>query len=132
MSQENVNVARQCIDAYNRRDLDALRALNHPDLELDWTKSRSWLAGVYQGRDAALRFYQDYFDAFEDILIEPDCFMDAGDSVVIPNVSRLRGRDGIEVLARSALLVTLRDRKLIRVCLHQETADALAATGLRE
>jgi hypothetical protein len=35
MSHENVEIAKQVIDAHNRRDLDALRTLNDPSMELD-------------------------------------------------------------------------------------------------
>ena len=130
MSQANVEIAKQAIDAYDRRDLDALRMLNDPNVEVDWSASRGVEAGVYRGIDAALRFYQGYFDAFEEIHIEPDCFVDAGESVVVPNRSRSRGREGIEVFARSAFVFTFRDGRVIRVCLYQEREQALEAVGL--
>src|SRR5271169_3544941 len=104
MSQENVDIVRQSIDAYNRRDIDGIRAFNHQDIVLDWSASRGWVAGVYRGTDAVIAFFEDYFDAFEEILIEPAGFIDAGASVVVPNLSRSRGRDGIEVLARSTFV----------------------------
>jgi ketosteroid isomerase-like protein len=130
MSRANVEVVREALDAYTRRDLDALRALSDPDLELDWSASRGWLAGVYRGLDEALRFYAGYFEAFDEIVIEPDRFIEAGDSVVVPNVARQRGRDGIEVSARSTLVFTVRNRRLTRICLYQETEQALEAVGL--
>jgi hypothetical protein len=34
MSQEKVEVVRRAIDAYNRRDFEAMRALGRPDVEL--------------------------------------------------------------------------------------------------
>jgi hypothetical protein len=40
MSQENVEIAERGLDAFNQRDLEALRALNDPDVELDWSASR--------------------------------------------------------------------------------------------
>jgi ketosteroid isomerase-like protein len=132
MSQENVEIIRQALDAYSRRDIEALRALADPEIELDWSASVGWLAGVYRGFNETLRFYEDYFDAFEAIVIEADRFIDAGESVVVPNVAHQRGRDGIEVSARSTLVFTLRDRKLIRICLYQETHQALEALGLAE
>ena len=55
-----------------------------------------------------------------------------GDSVVVPNVVYQRGRDDIEVSARSTLLYTLRDGKVTRVCLFQEEDEALKAVGLAE
>jgi ketosteroid isomerase-like protein len=132
MSQENVEIVRQSLDAYSQRDLDALRALNDPDMVLDWSASRGWLAGVYRGFDEALRFYDGYFEAFDEILIKPERFIDAGDSVVVPNVAHQRGRDGIEVSARSTLVFTIRNRKITRLCLYQETEQALKAVGLAE
>jgi ketosteroid isomerase-like protein len=132
MSQENVELARQSLDAYARRDVEALRALNHPDMELDWSASHGFQAGVYRGFDAALRFYEEYFDAFQEIVFEPLSFIDAGDSVVVPNVAHQRGRDGIEVSARSALVFTVRGSRISRICLYQETEEALKAVGLRD
>jgi ketosteroid isomerase-like protein len=132
MSQENVEITRQAIDAYTRRDLEALRAVADPEIELDWSASLSWLAGIYRGLEETLRFYEGYFEAFEAIVIEADRFIDAGESVVVPNVAHQRGRDGIEVSARSTLVFTVRNRKLIRICLYQETEQALEAVGLAE
>ena len=132
MSQENVEVARQALDAFSRRDVDAMRALNHPDMELDWSASHGFQAGVYRGFDAALRFWAEYFEAFQEIVFEPISFIDAGESVVVPNVARQRGRDGIEVSARSALVYTVRSRRITRICLYQETEEALKAVGLEE
>jgi ketosteroid isomerase-like protein len=34
MSQENVEIVTRALDAYGRRDLELLRALNDPDVEL--------------------------------------------------------------------------------------------------
>jgi ketosteroid isomerase-like protein len=130
MSQENVEIARQAIDAYTRRDLEGVRGLADPGIELDWSASRGWLAGVYGGVEETLRFYEGYFEAFDEIVIEPDRFIDAGDSVVVPNVAHQKGRDGIEVSARSTLVFTVRNHRLIRVCLYQETDQALRAVGL--
>ena len=74
---------------------------------------------MYRGIDAVLRFYADYFDTFERVVIEPECFVEAGQSVVIPNVARMRGRDGIEVAARSTLAFTVLAGKVSCIRLHQ-------------
>lgn len=132
MSQENLEIVRQALDAYARRDIATLRALNDPEMELDWSASRGWLAGVYRGFDDALRFYEGYFEAFEEIVFELDRILAAGESVVVPNVARQRGRDGIEVSARSVLVFTLRERKIVRICLYQAESQALKDVGLAE
>jgi ketosteroid isomerase-like protein len=39
MSQENIETVRATLDAFKRRDLQALRALIDPDVEMDWSAS---------------------------------------------------------------------------------------------
>jgi len=132
MARENVEVVKRVIDAYNRRDFAGLEALTHPDVELDWTASRGFVAGVYRGFDEFQRFWKSYFDTFEEIAAEPERFIDAGESVVVPNLARMRGRDGIEVSARSAIVFTFRSHRITRMCLYQETDEALKAVGRAE
>ncbi|TMK41417.1 MAG: nuclear transport factor 2 family protein [Actinobacteria bacterium] len=131
VSRENIELTRQVIEAYNRRDIEAIRALNDPDVELDWSASRGFDAGVYRGIGAVLDFYDNFYDTFEAVTVEPQRFIEAGDSVVVPNSGRVRGREGIEAIARSALVFTFRDNRVARVCLYQETENALEAVGLR-
>jgi ketosteroid isomerase-like protein len=132
MSQENVEIVQRAIAAYNRRDFEAMRALNHPDVELDWSASRGLQAGVYQGWGEVMRMYQNFLETFQDVAIEPDRFIESGDLVVVPNSAQIRGRDGIETVARSALVFEVRSGRLARICLYQEMREALEAVGLRE
>jgi hypothetical protein len=39
MSQENVELVRKSMIAFAERDVDALRELNDPEVELDWSAS---------------------------------------------------------------------------------------------
>lgn len=127
MSSASVEVVRRAIAAYNRRDLGSLRQLNHPDVEVDWSASRGFDAGVYKGLSEVLAFFQTYFDTFDQLRIEAQEFIESGESVVVPNVAHIRGRDGIEAVARSALVFEVRGGQVTRICLYQEAADALAA-----
>jgi hypothetical protein len=69
---------------------------------------------------------------FELVVIEPERFIESGDSVVVPNSTQMRGRGGVETVARSTLLFEVRRGRIIRICLYQEMREALAAVGLRE
>jgi ketosteroid isomerase-like protein len=82
-------------------------------------------------RDETDRFWLT-FETFESVVFTPDRFIDAGDSVVVPNTSRFRGRDGIETVARSALVYELRGGRVARIRLYQDTAEALAAVELAQ
>jgi ketosteroid isomerase-like protein len=132
MSQENVELAKQAIGAFERRDIEALRALNDSKVELDWSASVGPEGGVHKGMDDVLRFWANYFEAFNEIAIRVDRFIDAGDSIVIPNTSRSVGRNGIEVFARSTFVLTMLGRKVVRIALYQETEQALKAVARRE
>jgi ketosteroid isomerase-like protein len=129
---ENLEVVRRSLDAYSRRDIKTLREIIDPDVELDWSASLGELAGVPRGIDAVLRFYSGWYAMFEMTVIEPERFVETGDLVIVPNVARLRGREEIEVLARSAFVFTVRNRRITHVCLYQETSEAVKAAGLEE
>ena len=132
MSQENVELVRSAIAAYNQRDFEAMRALNQPDVQVDWSASRGLEAGVYQGWEEVMRLYQSFFEMFEEVTLEPERFIESGDSVVVPNSARVRGRDGIQTVARSTFVFEVRGGRVARVCLYQETHEALEAVGLSE
>jgi ketosteroid isomerase-like protein len=127
---ENVELVKRSLAAYSARDFEALRGMTRPDVELDWSASRGLDAGVYRGQDDVFGFYRNFLDTFEKIVIEPDRFIESGDSVVVPNTAFLRGRDGIETVARSAFVFELRGERIARICLYQETQEALEAVGL--
>jgi ketosteroid isomerase-like protein len=57
---------------------------------------------------------------------------EAGSEVVVPNTAHMRGRDGIEVSARSTFVFTVESGQITRLRLFQERAEALEAAGLRE
>jgi ketosteroid isomerase-like protein len=132
MSQENVDLVRRSIAAYNERDFDAIEPLTHPDVELDWSASRGLEARIYKGWEEVLRFYQNFLDTFEEVKIEADRFIESGNSVIVPNTSQNRGRDGILTTASSAFVFTVRDGLIARIRLHQELPEALEAAGLAE
>jgi limonene-1,2-epoxide hydrolase len=46
MSQENVEIVRRAIEAFNREDFDAALQDAAPDMALDWSHSRGPNAGM--------------------------------------------------------------------------------------
>ena len=130
-SQENIEVVRRAIDAFNERDLDvALRDVD-AEAEIDWSRSRGVEVGIYRGYDACRRFWSNLIDTFDRVTVAADEFIDRGDKVVVPNRASMVGRGGIEVAARSTTVVTLRRGRIVGWTLYQETAEALEAAGLR-
>ena len=104
----------------------------HPDAEIDWSRSRGPLNGVYRGEGLHEVFWDEFWSTFEDIELETHNFMDSGSEVVFANTAHMRGREGIEVSARSTLVFTVENGRITRLRLFQERAEALAAAGLSE
>jgi ketosteroid isomerase-like protein len=134
MSRENVEIVRRSTDAYNRRDLDGIVENWADDAVFDWSNSRGLEAGVYRGHDEIRAFAQRFLAAWDEVRME---FVDDpveinDDLVAAENVTYLRGRDGIEVQARSTWLIRFRDGEQTSLTMYQTKQEALEAAGLSE
>ena len=83
MSQENVEIVQAVFDAWNARDMDAVRELYDPDVVMrgveDWPEP-----GPYMGRDALMGEWEQIREAWNADLLEPiSDFIDAADRVVV-------------------------------------------------
>src|SRR3954447_23883109 len=107
MSNENVEAVRRNIEAWNRRDLTTWLASFRPDAEIDWSRSRGPLKGVYRGQGEHEAFWGEFWSTFEDIQLETHSLTEAGAEVVFSNTGHMRGREGIEVSARSTQVFTV-------------------------
>ena len=132
MSQENVEVVRRGIEAFNRRDLKTWLTTFRSDAEIDWSRARGPLKGVYRGHRELEEFFNVLWSTFEEGRIETHGIAEAGPVVVVTNTAHFRGRDGIEVIGRSAFLFTLENGQITCLRLFQEPPEALEAAGLRE
>ena len=133
MSQENVEIVRRGVDAYNHGDLDRILEEWAPDAVLDWSNSRGLDAGVFRGHDEIRAFWQRFLTAFDAARLEIDDPVEVEDGrLIVENVGYFRGRDGIEVQARSAWLVTIRDGETTSLTLYQTKQEAVEAAGLRD
>jgi ketosteroid isomerase-like protein len=132
MSQVNVEIVRRSMAAWNGRDLTTWTASFRAAAEIDWSRSRAPFKGVYRGRDGIETFWGVFWSTFDDVQIEAHGFTEVGSEVVVPNTVHMRGREGIEVIARTALVFWVENGQITRLRLFQEQAEALEAVGLRE
>ena len=93
MSQENVEIVSAAIEAFNRRDFDALSGFLAPDAELDWSRATGPLQGVF-GRDQVRSFWDEFVGTWESVRIEPDEFIQAREQVVVPVTGTCGGATG--------------------------------------
>jgi ketosteroid isomerase-like protein len=132
MSQQNVDKARAFIAAYNRRDFDA--AVESFDPEIEWVlPARQW-SDSCRGPDEVIRFWEGIDETFEDLKLQPQEFVDAGDRVAtrLRHFGRGKG-SGIEIDAELYhQVVTFRAGRMVRIEYFGEWSDALEAAGLEE
>ena len=123
-------VVEAWLDAWNSDEPERSLVYIDPEAEIDWSESRAPWAQNYHGRDGGLRLFHEIRDAFESSRLEVHDYVVVGDRVGMRNTSHLRGREGIEVVARSTIVFTVRDDKIVTIRLFQEHDDALRALGV--
>jgi len=129
--QENVEIVKAAYDAFNREDWDAVFKDAAPGCETDFSRAVGPWRGVF-GLDQIRRVVEEFGETWESARWEPHEFIEAGDLVVVPGTQHVKGRGGIEVVARGAFVWTIRNGAIERVSMYQERQDALEALGLSE
>jgi ketosteroid isomerase-like protein len=133
MSQENVEIVREALEAFNSGELAQILALTHPRFVAEVPPEVSAEPDVYRGEDGIRRYLSSFQDVMEDIGFAAERFWDAGDSIVVALRLTARGREtAIAVEQRTTGVWTVRDGKVIRIRAYATRAEALAAVGLEE
>ena len=102
MSEENVELVRRALDAWNQQDEETALQLFSPDAELD-ASGRILNPDIYTGIDGLMRFRRDIAEAWDRFEVEIEDLFDSGSLVVVFVRSLGKGRaSGIEVDFRSA------------------------------
>jgi ketosteroid isomerase-like protein len=134
MSQENVEVVRRVVKAFNRQDWATWNSLYHADAE--WFDPPEVPgSGVHRGRRSIRQYFDELLEiAAEGFKIEVDALEDlGGDCVLIRGRTVLVARgSGIPIDAKVFQLVDLRDGRVRSVRNFRSGTEALEAAGLRE
>jgi ketosteroid isomerase-like protein len=127
----NIELARQAIDAMNRRDVDWLIAHAAPDLELH-ARGVANEPVKYTGVAGIRENLHDVGEIWESIEHVPEDVREVGDRVIAIVRRRLRGRgSGVEVEDRIGIVWELRDGLAVRIWSYRDPDEALASVGLR-
>jgi ketosteroid isomerase-like protein len=146
MSKENVDVAREWYEVFNRwlqsywanpeRPLgetpgtDGVFDRMDPEVEWDWL----FTPETFQGRDQLLRAAADWIETVDAWQVEVEEVINGTGGrvvVIVRVVARGRG-SGAPVHQRVFSAITIRDGKIARIHDHTERATALKAVGLSE
>jgi ketosteroid isomerase-like protein len=129
VSEENVERVRESYEFVEREhkpDFDLL----HPDI-LWHTREDLPDTTTHRGHDGAATLLAEWYGAFDDLHVDVEDLIDAGDRVVV--VLRLHGRAGgstHEVDMSETHVVTVSDGKVTEIHEYPTKAEALNVVGL--
>jgi ketosteroid isomerase-like protein len=133
VSEENVGLVRDFIEAGQRQDWKRVGELIAPDAEMLGTVGGLGEGQVYTG----LSEMKDEFEtvdqeAWEERRLEPTNFRHIDDLVVVLLHEHRRGRgSGVELESDTAVVFTVRDGRIARIQGYMDQDAALEAAGLR-
>jgi ketosteroid isomerase-like protein len=132
MSQENVEIVRRALDAYRREGLDGY--LRYFDPAIEWTTTGAYLEqGTYRGHQGVRRYLAPIEAEFDDLRVEPQKLIDAGEQVVSSvRISGWGKTSGAPVALTLISVGKLRDGMVYRLRNYPDMATALEAAGLTE
>ena len=133
MSEENVEAARQLIQAFNRRDPEAMAERLDPEIE--WTPGGPAAVerAVYRSRDEVMDGFVATWQTWELFHLEEHEARDLGDAVLWLGRAQLKGSSShMELDQEFAVRFLLDDGKIVRINGFRTWDDALKAAGLRE
>ena len=131
MSQENVELYRRGIEAFNRRDLEAFLALAHPDV-IGVSRVLAIEGGPYQVHDGVRDWWNALLDVFPDFSIEVLWVRDRGQVTVAGLCNRAHGEGSAALEDFVWQIAEWRDRRVARWEIHESEQGALAAAGISE
>jgi ketosteroid isomerase-like protein len=133
MSQENVEIAKRLVGAFNRGDMDEAFALLDPNVR--WTTADDEPdPQTYVGHEGVRRLIASLLDIWDEgFTLNAQEFIDLGDVVVVPFTAHVAGRgSGVALEAEETHVFTIHDGKIVRVREYRTKDAALKAVGLGE
>src|SRR4051794_25884602 len=132
MSDSNVEIVRRMLEAYFAGKVDVALATLAPDVVWHGTVGGLEEGQVYEGREAAAAGLGDSLSTWEDMTLEVEELMPAGDDAVLlywHEVARFSDSDAV-LESRTASVFTLADGLVIEIRSYLDRAAARAALGL--
>ena len=133
MSQENVEAARQLIEAFNGRELAAMTESFDPEIEWAPIGPAAVERAVYRGRDEVSGGFAATWETWEVFQLEEHEVRDFGESVLWLGRAHLKGgASQLELDQEFAVRITIDGAKIVRIKGFRTWDEAIEAAGLPE
>ena len=132
MSQENVRIVEQVLEASSKDEFDTVVALHDPDWE-GFIPDEYPVAGTWRGHAGLRAFAEEWLAAWDEFRVEAEEFIDGDDAVMASVRYWGRGRgSGVEITDRWFYAYRLRDGRITSWRPYADRGTALADLGLKE
>jgi ketosteroid isomerase-like protein len=129
-----MEVVREAFEAFLEGDAEKTAQLLDPEVEFHGT-----VGGLQEGQIAHGQseidqtFEAEDLEAWEERRLEAEKYIDAGDDVVVLLHEYRRGRgSGVELETDTAVVVAVREGRVVRIQGYMDRAAALEAAGLSQ
>jgi ketosteroid isomerase-like protein len=129
---DNVEVVRRLMEAYEAGDTDAVLALADPDIEIvEWPEAPDHR--TFRGHAGVLQAFASWAEAWEWVRVDVEEIVGANNRVLLSGRTRGKGKgSSLEVEMGAFNVYTLRDGKVTRTEFFTSEEPALRAAGLTE
>jgi ketosteroid isomerase-like protein len=132
MAGANFEDMRRAYEAIARGDFDAALGIVDPEIVIR-DRPESPDASTYHGYDGMRKALELNEETFDELVLRPERFFEAGDQVVVVLWMVGRGKhSGAPVEERIAHLFTIRDGVATSLQVYSDPNEALAAAGISE
>lgn len=135
VSEQNVEIVRRGMRAFNERDIEGLLATMHPEGEIELVGGFADIMGqkVFRGTHEVRRFFSDWFTTFKTMNVEFERFLEAGEQIVaLTRLNATVKESDVPVETLGAVVWSFRDGNTSRMALYYDRQEALEAAGLSE
>jgi ketosteroid isomerase-like protein len=123
VQQSNVEIVQGLYEAFNEQDIDG--ALGPMADDIEWVEPEGFfIGGTYHSPDEVLEnVFQPSLEEYDEFAVEPDQYLDAGDTVVVLGTFRATSESDERTESRFAHVYELHDGHITRFENYTDTVQ---------
>jgi ketosteroid isomerase-like protein len=126
--ESNLEIIKRGYEALTRGGFESWIGYFDPEFEMTTPPALASEPGTYRGHDGIRRWFEEFYEAMDEVRLEPQDFQQVGELVVVPFEIVARGRaTGLEARQYAVQVWHLRDGKAIHLDVYGDLNEALAA-----
>jgi uncharacterized protein len=128
VAESNLEIVKKGYEALASGGFEEWLPYFDPEFEMTTPPALASEPGTYRGPDGVKRWWEEFYEAMEEVRLEPQEFLQVGEHVVVPFEIVTRGRaTGLETRMPAVQVWSLRDGKAIRLDVYADLEQAIAA-----